>query len=356
MCCSEGRDKNISNDETGAMAEKEDGPDFAAQTPEELKFPPASGSKITPEKMQEINDLCDKVRAEIKAKGEGDYRECTDRIYKEDPEAIKKFGSDQYAKDMFGELYDKVVGATVDEDMVTRVTSRHASPVKELPDLKIPPKKRVYVQCIDEMCDFHETFKHPENCDCSYCQPVAPSGGPCDEECLEHPFAEAELMKGVNEVTYRKTTRGDWEPDMPNVEHLYTPEQQQALYNYLIELRPGIRKHVENPDQDECSTYDIFMMCEEWRRKQAMEEEVAAQEIKKDDSPLKGMVIFYVDIGTLSPDKVEDFLLKFRKKHCELTSRFPSGYEPMFLPVRNQGTQVVIMEFPREDATVSKKL
>ena len=236
------------------------------------------------------------------------------------------------------------------------------------PDLKIPEVKEesygpfppytytdedgkeVTLNAVSKQTFKRRVYEHKEGCECSYCQPTAPAEGLSEKDNMdlyEHPFADAELMSGISEVTYRKDTRGEWVPDVPNV-NLYSPEQKQALQDYLIKVRPGVRKFVENPDQDECSTYDIFLAYENWCKRHAMEQEVVAKEARLDKVPLKGLMMVYVDVGALPPSKAEEHLLKFRVQYTDIIARLPKGIEPMFVPTRNQGNRVEMIYFPQE--------
>ncbi len=50
---------------------------------------------------------------------------------------------------------------------------------------------------------------------------------------------------------------------------------------------------------------------------------------------MKSLVIFYIDVGQLSPEKAEDYVNRLQEKYKEQIEKMKqSGTEPIWLPIR----------------------
>ena len=65
----------------------------------------------------------------------------------------------------------------------------------------------------------------------------------------------------------------------------------------------------------------------------------------------KGVIVFYINIGSRSPSAAESFIEKIRKEHSWL-SDLPQS--TMFIPIRNQNTYVDYLNLEEESNVTSK--
>ncbi len=59
--------------------------------------------------------------------------------------------------------------------------------------------------------------------------------------------------------------------------------------------------------------------------------------------PLKGVVVFYIDVGQLSPTKCEEFIDRMKKKAN--LDRWPKEYESMWISTRTGGSRIEKIDF-----------
>ena len=60
---------------------------------------------------------------------------------------------------------------------------------------------------------------------------------------------------------------------------------------------------------------------------------------------VKGLLIFYINIGTLTPSQAEAMIGRMKDKIHKLIDRLPEGWEAMWMPVRRGNTRVEKIEF-----------
>lgn len=65
----------------------------------------------------------------------------------------------------------------------------------------------------------------------------------------------------------------------------------------------------------------------------------AATSVPSDD-PLDGVVVFYIDVGSLPPVKAEAYIEKLKAKFKPTLSRLRKNVGTLFIPVRNENTRV----------------
>lgn len=65
-------------------------------------------------------------------------------------------------------------------------------------------------------------------------------------------------------------------------------------------------------------------------------------EITKD---LKGLLVFYIDVGPLPPFKAERFIERIKIEFAHIKLRIPLEYEIMFLSVKNENTRIELIRF-----------
>lgn len=60
-------------------------------------------------------------------------------------------------------------------------------------------------------------------------------------------------------------------------------------------------------------------------------------------TPLKGLVVFYIDVGQLPPFKAEEFIDRMKEKAN--LDRFPEEYGSMWIPIRAGKTRIEMLKF-----------
>jgi len=62
--------------------------------------------------------------------------------------------------------------------------------------------------------------------------------------------------------------------------------------------------------------------------------------MSKEKKKLKGVVVFYIDVGQLPPKKAQEFVDKLREQNKEFLDSLPEDVGELWLPVRNGNTRV----------------
>lgn len=55
---------------------------------------------------------------------------------------------------------------------------------------------------------------------------------------------------------------------------------------------------------------------------------------------MRGMIIFYINVGQLSPKMADKFIEKIKQDNAEVIGRIPPDWGVVYLPVRNEPTRV----------------
>ncbi len=71
-----------------------------------------------------------------------------------------------------------------------------------------------------------------------------------------------------------------------------------------------------------------------------------ARTTKKVGKKLKGLIIIHKDVGAMPPKRVKAYLKECGAELSDLINNLEAtGYDMMWVPVRNQGTSVKVIKF-----------
>ena len=72
---------------------------------------------------------------------------------------------------------------------------------------------------------------------------------------------------------------------------------------------------------------------------------IEAKKTKMDQPALQGILVFYIDVGQLSPVKAEAFIERMKDRVKEIGDRMPSTWETLWLPIRTGNTKIEVIRF-----------
>lgn len=72
---------------------------------------------------------------------------------------------------------------------------------------------------------------------------------------------------------------------------------------------------------------------------------VEAKKTKMDQPALEGILVFYIDVGQLSPEKAEAFIESMKDRVRDIRDRMPSTWETLWLPIRAGSTKIEVIRF-----------
>lgn len=162
--------------------------------------------------------------------------------------------------------------------------------------------------------------KHDRGCRCAVCDPAT------DVRDWNRPEPV-----GVEQEVYKSP---------------YTPEETKAYFQKLKEEDRSL-PHLEHPEfVSEQDTAKAIREFHDYEEGDLLKGQVTEVVNFHPDDQLDGILVFYIDVGSLSPVKAEALVDRMRIKLTEgVINRMPSNWTTMWIPVREQGTSVEAIRF-----------
>jgi len=184
----------------------------------------------------------------------------------------------------------------------------------------------------DGRCHTEEEI-HPKGCNCSYCD-KAPEVETQTKEVGYQGYWDRPIppMKGPETYTLKKRTE---EEELAELARIQEEDANSA------EL--GHPQLAEGADQANDKWDDFLKSCMEGyvssignRRHNGYYEE---------NTKLKGILIFYINVGQLSLGDAESMIDRMKDKLSKMTERLPEDWESVWMPVRQGDTRIEKVTF-----------
>lgn len=167
-----------------------------------------------------------------------------------------------------------------------------------------------------------ESGKHPEHCRCGYCDP--------DNEMS---IATMQKRAEFNPVESDQQERIVLKPNSSIEEIKNIISRQEERYNK--EIAAG--EILEHPDFLNADDMKRIINC--WADTMGFNK---IEEEEKALPRLEGVLIFYIDVGYLAPDKADAYLEEVKDKYAAIKKRMPETWETTYIPTKAQSRVEVI--------------
>jgi hypothetical protein len=171
--------------------------------------------------------------------------------------------------------------------------------------------------------------KHIEDCECGYCKPDAVDM--LQKSVAKHDGPSPEDYCARLNANYRDAKPGDavWYEGMSG-------EKLEKFANYVHEQDKCL------PALDHPNIADDSKLGESLSKYYNF---VEAKHTEMNLPPLKGFLIFYIDVGTLPPHKAEQFIERMKDSVLkDMRGRLPEEWKTLWIPVRNTDTHVEVLQ------------
>lgn len=169
-----------------------------------------------------------------------------------------------------------------------------------------------------------DSGKHPEYCRCGYCDP--------DNEMSISAMRERSEFQPVDSNEQERIVLQP-NSSIEEVKNIISRHEKK----YAEEIAAGrVLEH------DLLDVGDMKRIMDCWG-KLMVENQQEAEEAAL--PKLKGILVFYIDVGNLPRTEAEAFLDRVKERFAPTKKRMPEEWEIMFMPVRGQSNSVEVIKF-----------
>ena len=176
------------------------------------------------------------------------------------------------------------------------------------------------------MPDISQTAEgeHSQNCKCTYCDPPPVAKATQTSEQFDYKPPQWKTVE-----TYK-------------LHQFASTEEEHAVFEVYNENdmnRPSMPDlDMAQDDESALEKWDEFIACSTTYGS-------CRKEPIQNTAELKGLLIFYINVGNLSPGNAEDMIDFMKDKMRRITDRLPKDWEEVWIPIKQGDTRIEKVTF-----------